>query len=476
MRLALTFPLLLAACSEGSAHPARVDPTPAAAPQAAPKATAAAATAPGGAKKGRHRPREIDEERAAVVREEPSGSGEVRLYSAVISDLDGDGAPELVAGGYMAEEDGRRSTVPIYTARNGAWARLAEAGWSEGPASLIRNVAVADVDGDGREDIVALGRTGDSARTARARLAVLGLRDGAVKHLAEAEWNTVEYTHGYGLDVGDLDGDGKLEIVSAGFQHDGARETGYVRVWSMARGGLRLRSETILDGVGEASMRINAVAIADLDGGGAAEVVVAGRRGPLKTEETKEDHAKRTETGDLVVLALTADGLRPVARYAWKKGTTTRLRAAVVADLDGDGRPEIVTGGQHDAGGEATLGLFSFERGERELVLRQDASRLVEGAEGEVKSLFVDGEGPGARVITSGPIGDKPGRQGHVASFRLRNGELVREAAMVSRNGDETRVRAAVVVPGPQGSTVLTVGHAKKSAAMVGQVLEWKLP
>jgi hypothetical protein len=466
MKPAWILPLALAAaCSDGGAPSGAADPAPPPSAQPA-AATAAPAAATGTGTQALTR--------ATVAREEPSKSGEVRLYSAVIADLDADGKPELVAGGFVDEQAGRRSTVPIYTAQNGAWVRLAEAGWSDGRGSMVRNVKVADVDGDGRDDIVVLGRTGDTSHTAKARLAVLALRGGAVKHLAEAEWKTDEYTHGYGLDVGDLDGDGKLEIVSGGFQGSGAREVGYVRVWSMAGGALKLRAETILDGQGEASMRVNGIAVGNLDGGKAAEIVVAGRRGPLKTEETKEDHRSRTETGDLAVLALAGGELRPVARYALKKGTTARLRAVAVANLDGDARPEIVTGGQYDAEGKALLALFSLEKGG--LVLRQDASSLVEGANGEVKSVFVDGDGPGARVITTGPVGDKPERQGLVVAFHLHGGVLVRDAAMVSRNGDETRSRAAVVVPGPGGPTVLTVGHARKDAAMVGQVLEWKLP
>jgi hypothetical protein len=46
---------------------------------------------------------------------------------------------------------------------------------------------------------------------------------------------------------------------------------------------------------------------------------------------------------------------------------------------------------------------------------------------------------------------------------------------VVSRNGDETRARAIVLVPGKTGPTVLTIGHAKNRTAMIGQVLQWPL-
>lgn len=49
------------------------------------------------------------------------------------------------------------------------------------------------------------------------------------------------------------------------------------------------------------------------------------------------------------------------------------------------------------------------------------------------------------------------------------------DASVVSRNGEETRARAIVVVPGTTGSVVLTIGHAKNHTAMIGQVLQWHL-
>jgi hypothetical protein len=92
---------------------------------------------------------------------------------------------------------------------------------------------------------------------------------------------------------------------------------------------------------------------------------------------------------------------------------------------------------------------------------------------GEVRDLLAVGKGADLRVLVTGLAGPKGGSQGDLAAWRVERGHLVRDAGLVSSNGDDTRTRAVVVDP---DGTVLTIGHAQDRAAMVGQVLRWKLP
>lgn len=407
---------------------------------------------------------------AAVVREEASAAGETRLFSAGVADLDGDGALELVAGGFAAAGAGRRSTVLVYRQQGAEWTPLAEGGWDGGPGSTVRNVQIADVDGDGRPEVVALGRIGDEQYAAKARLAILGLDGATLATRAVQDWRAGAYTNGYGLAVGDLDGDRRPEIVTGGFQSDGQGEAGFVRVWSLSGGELALRAEHVLDGQGSDSMRVNDLALADVDGDGRAEIVAVGRHGPRRSKDVKLRLDQRREGGDVSVLAFTGAALTVRARYAWTKGTSLRLRSVVAVDVDGDGAQELVAGGQYDADGKACLALFAFERGA--LVLRDDASTTAAGMAGEVKDLLAVGAGADLRVLAIGPAGAKGARRGDLAAWRVERGRLARDASLGARHGDETRARAVVVAP---DGTVLTIGHAQHRAAMVGQVLRWEL-
>lgn len=414
-------------------------------------------------------------ERATVVREDVSDAGETRLFAGGVADLDGDGTLELIAGGFATTTGGRRLTLRAYHRDGARWDVVAEAGWDGGAGSLIRNVALADVDGDARPEVIVLGRVGATPHDAQARLAVFGLDGGALAKRAEIDWASATYTHGYGLAVGDLDRDGVPEIVTGGFQFDGTTELGFVRVWALRGGALALRAETTLDGQGAPAMRVNDLAIGDVDGDGTPDLVVAGRHGPLKTVHSK-DLSKRREAGDLSVLAFARDQLTIRARHAWTKGTSMRLRSVVVTDVDGDHRDDIVAGGQYDADGKVALALFAFT--DDQLSLRDDASSTAAGVTGEIKDLLVVPHAGATRILATGVSGEKPGRQGAVAAWRVTGGHLVRDAALVSRNADETRARAVVLVPGPTATdapSILTIGHARNDATMIGQVLAWQL-
>jgi hypothetical protein len=413
-------------------------------------------------------------ERAAVVREESSDKGETRLFSGSVADLDGDGALELVTGGFSSDDKGKRPTIAVYRRSGESWTPLTAATWNSDAGSMVRNIEIVDSDGDGKLDVVALGRTGKTPHEARAHLTISSLEGGALVQHAAMDWQTGKYTHGYGLAVADLDGDKRPEIVTGGFESDDATfENGFVRVWKHEKKDvLVLRASAVLDGQGSPGMRVNDLAIGDIDGDGSPEIVAAGRHGPFKTADSK-DLSKRRESGDLAVLSFARDKLTIRTRHTWLKGTSTRFRTIALADLDGDRGLEIVAGGQYDGDGKAALVTFAFDK--NALVVKQDASSTTAGVTGEVKDLVVARDGKDVRLIATGVIGDRPGRQGTVGSWRIERGQIVHDASLVSRNGDETRTRAVVLVPSPTGGTILTIGHARNDASMVGQLLEWRV-
>lgn len=121
-------------------------------------------------------------------------------------DLDGDGVAELVVGGrvgpFRAVTDalaGRRARISVEFRQGMAMSRMI----ANDEIPVVEDVAVGDLDGDGRAEIIAVGWY---------RLWVLALKNGELvvvgsESLAQGQFSRV--------DAADLDGDGRAEVVVA---------------------------------------------------------------------------------------------------------------------------------------------------------------------------------------------------------------------------------------------------------------------
>ena len=79
------------------------------------------------------------------------------------------------------------------------------------------------------------------------------------------------------VDVGDPDKDGEIEIVTAGYFYDGTVWKYQVKVWFKARGNRGPQIEKTKNGIYGEETVLYAVAIGDVDNDGENEIVVAGR-------------------------------------------------------------------------------------------------------------------------------------------------------------------------------------------------------
>lgn len=168
----------------------------------------------------------------------PAPVADVRFYTRTTADLDGDGTVERAAGGF-ATRGGRRRAAVFVERRDGAeWRPVTDGGWlggGGGNGSTVSDIEIADLDGDGLPELIALGRVGSKASGASARLVVLALRDGALHELAKVEWNAATYTHGTDVVI-----DGGT-IRTLGVEFDGRAEHPFTRTWAFAGGQLSLR-------------------------------------------------------------------------------------------------------------------------------------------------------------------------------------------------------------------------------------------
>jgi hypothetical protein len=226
-------------------------------------------------------------------------------YTIMAADLDGDGRPDVVTSSLHDNS----VTVLLNSAAAPGTFTVAQTL----SATNAGTVVAADLNGDGRPDLLI------AADTLRLALQNTGT-PGSFAAPVTLYKNSTGFAFG-ALAVGDLNGDGVPDVVAA--------DNNGVQLLFVAPGAA---TPTVASAVPiYTNTRVGgspAVAIADIDGDGRNDVVI-----------TDQDAAV------VIVLLQSAAApgqFLPARRFAVPSGTGT---SAVVADLDGDGHPDIVTGG-----------------------------------------------------------------------------------------------------------------------------------
>ena len=320
------------------------------------------------------------------------------LPSLLTGDVNGDGVPEICVQTH--------SRLWALDPRSGALVDFAK--WDVSPANVRSYglVRFQDLNGDGREDFFCIGNFAQHHEVLLNRSGKLtrawahGWADNVTTRKISTLWAEPP--------IADVDGDGRLEMVLSMFNAE-SEPRWMVRVYDAVTGELKARA---LDRI--------ALQVADLDGDGKAEVLVEHTRDPNRAvteglsllrhrdrgaspwDELWRDPAARV-TAPVTARQLTGPKLRDVPQavpdgnapllvrvaagvreLGWETGTGVILRdwkppatprgpdlsrvpargypavtVPLVADLDGDGRNEIL----HFSGGRATVYRFDRRRG-----------------------------------------------------------------------------------------------------------------
>ena len=132
-----------------------------------------------------------------------------------------------------------------------------------------RYVATADVDSDGHNETVTAGYYNDGSRDV-AQLCVWNGATGALKNVRT--WYWVDNTVINSMALGDVDNDGDVEIVTGGSFYDGSRDNAQLCVWN----GATLALENVKTWYWTGDTSINSLALGDVDGDGKVEIVTGG--------------------------------------------------------------------------------------------------------------------------------------------------------------------------------------------------------
>jgi FG-GAP-like repeat len=187
------------------------------------------------------------------------GTGSVNVFGDAIdsADVNGDGRPDFAIG---TNAMGRQDLLGV---------SRADGGWDQitldllRPRSFVRRIEVADLDGDGRQDLAVAYSSFEAATWRSGVDLLLNRSDGRWQR--RALWVEESREGVFGLSSGDLDGDGRTDLVAL---------TGDGRTW-IFRGdgkGFFTREKTAVPAFPGGCRGYHAE-IADLDGDGDGELV-----------------------------------------------------------------------------------------------------------------------------------------------------------------------------------------------------------
>jgi len=310
------------------------------------------------------------------------GSGGQTPYSVAVADVNGDGKPDVVVANQCASSDCTNGTVGVLFGKgNSTFGRVVS---YESGGYQASWVAVADVSGDGRPDLLVANQCASSNNCANGTIGVL-LQN------ADGSFQTaVSYPSGgyyaYSLGVSDVNGDGKPDLVVANqCATNSSCANGIVGVL-LGNGDGTFQPALAFSSGGKFAF---SVAIADVNGDGKPDLLIANEYASTANQST----------GTVAVLLGNGDGtFQPAVTYG---SGGQYFYTVAIADVNGDGRPDLLLANQCAIGG-CTGGTLGVLLGNGDGTFQPAVISSIPQASGGQQLAIADFDGNGTLDVASG--------------------------------------------------------------------------
>jgi Bacterial Ig-like domain (group 3)/FG-GAP-like repeat len=285
-------------------------------------------------------------------------SGGYEAYAVVVGDVNGDGKVDLiVANGCQSSSQCTNGDVGVLLG-NGDGTFQSATSYSSGGV-VASSVAIADVNKDGKADLVVANQCADSTCTSGGVSVLLGNGDGTFQ-LGQS-YATGGVT-AVAVVVGDFNGDRKIDLAVANQCQSSGSCTGNVGVLLGNGNGTFQAAQSYASG-GHLAVSL---ATGDFNADHKIDLVVA-----------NQCQSGSCNNGNAGVLLGKGDGtFQPAQSYASGGNNTA---AVVVGDLNGDGRADLVLTNQCQASGSCTDGTASVLLGKGDGTFQVAQNYLSDG-------------------------------------------------------------------------------------------------
>ena len=240
----------------------------------------------------------------------------LNFQNTSFGDIDGDGKPDIVCSNLGANEISIfQNLSTLGTITSSSFAPRIDITTGVNPS----NVMIADIDGDGKKDIIAInyGNTMSVIRNIHNNIGLIS----ATSFASKIDFITLNGPNG--MDIGDIDGDGKQDIIITSSDGKISVFKNNSTPGSFNASSLASRVDFLV-GVGPRELKL-----ADLNGDGKLDVVVTNFYG----------------TGNMTIYENNSNtGVINASTFTNRTDyvTNTNPFGIDIADLNGDGKPEIV--------------------------------------------------------------------------------------------------------------------------------------
>ncbi|MGA7648369.1 MAG: Ig-like domain repeat protein [Terriglobales bacterium] len=338
------------------------------------------------------------------------GSGGYASYSVAVADVNGDGKPDMVVANWCASNGNCTNGSIGVLLGNGDGTFQTAVGYDSG-GIYVRSVAVADVNGDGKPDVVVANQCANSNCTNGSIGVLLGNGDG-----------TFQTAVSYGSDgiyadsvaVADVNGDGKPDLLVANECTSSNCTNGSVSVL-LGNGDGTFQTAVSYGSGGEYAW---SVAVADVNGDGKPDLLVS------------NECASNCTNGSVSVLLGNGDGTFQTA-VGYGSGGEDALSVAV-ADVNGDGKPDVVVLNQCASNSNCTNGSVSVLLGNGDGTFQTAVSYGSGGEDAlSVAVADVNGDGKPDLVVANQCFSSSNCTNGSV-SVLLGNGDGTFQTALIT--------------------------------------------
>jgi hypothetical protein len=264
-------------------------------------------------------------------------SGNIECVHA--GDADGDGLIEIITAGSVINSTGNYSSLRVW---NWKGEELTLKASYEG--TYADSIFVSDVDKNGTPEIITVRRT-YSGDWSGSQLGVWHLQGNTLTLQGAAQWFVANVTSANSVYAYDLNNDGQIEIITAGYANELENSSGQLRIWHWNGEELSLKASeewslvggvyglTIAGGV-QGNTMVNNVKVGDVDCDGIPEIITGG----FAYDGEKVTAQLRIWMWDGKTLLLEKS-------KEWATDYLNEVKCISLNDVDGDSRIEIVTSG-----------------------------------------------------------------------------------------------------------------------------------